>query len=178
MSDGPTFLPRVPEGEDRERLVCTRCGFIRYENPKIVVGSVATWEGKVLLCRRAIEPRRGLWTLPAGFMELNETPEEGALREAWEEARATLRLRDLLAVYTIRHISQVQLFYRAELVSADVSPGPESLEVALFAPGAIPDDIAFPSVRWALAHHAEAMATSGAWAPRTNPPGAVEDPVR
>jgi ADP-ribose pyrophosphatase YjhB (NUDIX family) len=95
------FERRVPPGEDRERLVCGKCGFIRYDNPKIVVGSVATWEGKILLCRRAIEPRAGFWTLPAGFMELGESPEEGALREAWEEARATLRIRDLLAVYTI-----------------------------------------------------------------------------
>ncbi len=150
--------------------MCTRCGFIHYENPKIIVGSVATWEGKILLCRRAIEPRRGFWTLPAGYMELNETPEEGALREAWEEARAKLAIGDLLAVYTIRHISQVQLFYRAELLSPEVEAGPESLEVGLFAPDAIPnDELAFPSVSWALAHHAEALSAAGPWAPRTNP---------
>lgn len=171
MSEPPHFLRVVPEGEDRERLTCQRCGFIAYDNPKVVVGSVATWEGKVLLCRRAIEPRRGLWTLPAGFLELNETPEEGALREADEEARARLRIVDLLAVYTVRHISQVQLFYRAELLSPDVAPGPESLEVALFDPGAIPTgEIAFPSVHWALAHSAEALAHEGPWIPRTNPP--------
>lgn len=177
MSDEPTFDRRIPDGEDRERLVCARCGFIRYENPKIVVGSVATWDGKILLCRRAIEPRAGLWTLPAGFMELNETPEEGALREAWEEARAELRITDLLAVYTIRHISQVQLFYRAELCSPSIGAGPESLEVGLFAPDALPSDIAFPSVRWALAHHAEACASPGPWVPRTNPSDASEDPL-
>ena len=171
MREPPDFRRMVPEGDDRERLTCQRCGFIAYENPKIVVGSVATWEGRVLLCRRAIEPRRGLWTLPAGFLELHETPEEGALREAREEACATLRIRDLLAIYTIRHISQVQLFYRAELVTPEIAPGPESLEVALFEPSAIPhEELAFPSVAWALAHHADALAHDGPWTPRTHPP--------
>lgn len=160
----------VPDGEDRERLTCQRCGFISYDNPKVVVGSVATWEGRVLMCRRAIEPQRGLWTLPAGFLELHESPEEGALREAEEEARARLRIVELLAIYTIKHISQVQIFYRAELVSPDVAPGPESLEVVLFDPAATPRaELAFPSVRWALDHHAEALAHAGPWTPRGNP---------
>jgi ADP-ribose pyrophosphatase YjhB (NUDIX family) len=169
MSDAPRFSRTIPPGEDRERLVCLRCGFVEYENPKVVVGVVATWGDRVLLCRRAIEPRRGAWTLPAGFLEQHESPEEGAIREAWEEARATLRIRDLLAVYTIKHISQVQLLYRAELLTAEVAPGPESLEVGLFTLDALPADIAFPSVRWALEHHAQASASAGPWTPRTNP---------
>lgn len=169
--DGPLhFVRRIPAGEDRERSVCGQCGFIHYENPKIVVGSVATWEGKILLCRRAIEPRSGLWTLPAGFLELGESPEEGAAREAWEEARARLRIRDLLAVYTIKRISQVQLFYRAELTSADIGAGPESLEVGLFHPSEIGAlELAFPSVGWALDHHGQASAHEGPWLPRVNP---------
>ncbi len=170
MADTPRFLRTIPEGEDRERLTCERCGFIAYDNPKIIVGSVATWEGRVLLCRRAIEPRRGLWTLPAGFLELNETPEEGARREAREEACAELRIGELLAVYTIRHISQVQLFYRAELVTPEIAAGPESLEVGLFEPDAIPrGELAFPSVAWALQHADEARVHAGPWVPRTNP---------
>lgn len=170
MDEPPNFLRRIPDGEDRERLVCTTCGFIRYENPKIVVGSVATWEGKVLMCRRAIEPSVGRWTLPAGYMELNETPEEGAAREAWEEARATLKIEGLLAIYTIRRISQVQLFYRAELASPNIAAGPESLEVGLFAPDeAAALELAFPSVSWALAHHAQAAAHAGPWLPVVNP---------
>jgi ADP-ribose pyrophosphatase YjhB (NUDIX family) len=169
------FVRTVPSGDDRERRVCATCGFVDYENPRIVVGSVATWEGQVLLCRRAIEPRRGFWTLPAGYLELNETPEEGARREAWEEARAKLSLDGLLAVYTIRRLSQVQLFYRASLLTPDVAAGPESQEVGLFAPEAIPrDEIAFPSVRWALTHHAEAVARGVVWTPATNPEGAEE----
>jgi ADP-ribose pyrophosphatase YjhB (NUDIX family) len=158
-----------------ERLVCPDCGFVEYENPKIVVGSVATWDGRVLLCRRAINPRKGFWTLPAGYMEVNETSEGGARREAWEEARARLDIRALLAVYNIPRISQVQLIYLADLVSPEVSAGPESAEVALFAWDDIPwGEIAFPSVRWALDHW-RALDGIGAFAPRTNPPGEVGD---
>ena len=142
---------RIPEGDDRERLVCPDCGFIAYENPKIVVGSVASWQGRVLLCRRAIDPRRGFWTLPAGYLEQNETTEAGALREAWEEARARLTLDGLLAVYNIPRISQVQLIYRAKLIDPAVAAGPESAEVGLFGWAEIPwGEIAFPTVRWAL----------------------------
>lgn len=169
------FSLKVPDGDDRPRPTCDRCGYVAYENPKIVVGSVATFEGRVLLCRRAIEPRRGFWTIPAGYLELEETPEEGAIREAWEEARAKLALHDLLAVYTVRRLSQVQLFYRAMLVSPEIEAGPESLEVGLFAPEEIPtDELAFPTVRWALAHHLEALGQP-VWTPRTNPPDASTD---
>ena len=167
----PSFDRRVPEGDDRARLVCRDCGFVDYENPKVVVGSVAAWDGRILLCRRAIEPRRGFWTLPAGYLELNETAPEGARREAWEEARAKLEIDQLLAVYSIPRISQIQLIYRARLTSPAVAPGPESLELDLFTWEAIPwDDLAFPSVHWALRDH-HALRGEAVFAPRGNPPG-------
>ncbi|MBY0335257.1 MAG: NUDIX hydrolase [Acetobacteraceae bacterium] len=145
------FSRQVPEGEDRERLVCGDCGFVAYENPKIVVGSVVAEDGRVLLCRRAIEPRRGFWTLPAGYMENGESLEEGAAREAWEEARARIEVEGVLGLYSIRRISQVQVIFRARLAEPGFSAGPESEAVALFNWEEIPwDDIAFPSVRWAL----------------------------
>jgi ADP-ribose pyrophosphatase YjhB (NUDIX family) len=154
---GPS-IRAVPEGDDRERLMCPDCGYVAYENPKIVVGSVVTADdGRILLCRRAIEPRKGFWTLPAGYMELHETCEAGAAREAWEEAHARIAIEGLLAVYDIPRISQVQLIYRARLTHPDVAAGPESAEVALFAWDAIPwEDIAFPSVHWSL-HRYKAM---------------------
>jgi len=145
------FAHRTPEGEDRERLICGDCGYVAYENPKIVVGSVVVEEGCILLCRRAIEPRRGFWTLPAGYMELGETIEEGARREAWEEARARLELDGILAIYSIARIGQVQIIYRAHLAEPGIDAGPESLEVRFFAWEDIPwNEIAFPSVHWAL----------------------------
>jgi ADP-ribose pyrophosphatase YjhB (NUDIX family) len=165
------FERRVPEGDDRQRLVCRDCGFVNYENPKIVVGSVATWQGRVLLCRRAIAPRRGFWTLPAGYLELHEAAADGARREAWEEARAELEIDQLLAVYSIPRISQVQLIYRAGLVTPAVSAGPETLELDLFDWSAIPwDDLAFPSVHWALRDYDE-LRGAAVFAPRGNPPG-------
>lgn len=167
---GPS-IRTVPEGDDHERLVCPDCGYIAYENPKVVVGAVCTWEDKILLCRRAIDPRTGFWTLPAGYMELNETSEQGAAREAWEEARADLRIEALLAVYNIPRISQVQLIYRAHLVTPNVSAGPESQEVGLFSWDDIPwDELAFPSVRWALTHFDEVRGMDS-FAPRGNPEG-------
>lgn len=167
----PSFDLKVPEGDDRSRLVCRDCGFINYENPKIVVGSVASWDGRILLCRRAIEPRLGFWTLPAGYLELNETAAEGARREAWEEARARLEIDQLLAVYSIPRISQIQLIYRARLASREVAPGPETLELDLFDWEAIPwDDLAFPSVHWALRDH-RALRDKAVFAPRGNPQG-------
>lgn len=147
----PSFIRTMPEGEDRERLTCRDCGFVAYENPKIVVGSVVAVGGRVLLCRRAIEPRHGFWTLPAGYMEMGETVEEGATREAWEEARARIRIEGVLAVYSIARIGQVQVIFRAGLHEPGFEAGPESLEVALFDWDDIPwNDIAFPSVHWAL----------------------------
>ena len=148
------FTRDVPEGDNVERDVCGLCGFVHYQNPKIVVGSVICHEERYLLCRRAIEPGRGRWTLPAGYMENGETTEAAALREAREEAEVDIRLGSLLAVYSLPHISQVQLFYLARLNSVHMAPGPESLEVGLFAWEDIPwSTLAFPTVRWAL-HHA------------------------
>jgi ADP-ribose pyrophosphatase YjhB (NUDIX family) len=151
----PTAGPRtriVPANDDRERLSCPECGYIAYDNPKIVVGAVVTWEDKILLCKRAINPRAGFWTLPAGFLELNESTEEGARREAWEEARARIEIDALLGVYNILRLSQVQIFYRARLTSAAIAAGAESLAVSLFAWEDIPwETLAFPSVHWALA---------------------------
>lgn len=170
---GPTgpSIRRIPEGDTHERLVCPDCGFVNYENPKIVVGSVAVWDRRVLMCRRAINPRKGFWTLPAGYMEVNETSIAGAEREAWEEARARLNVRALLAVYNIPRISQVQLIYLADLATPEVTPGPESIEVGLFDWDGIPwDAIAFPSVRWAL-NQWRAVGDVAAFVPGTNPPG-------
>ncbi|MBB5688413.1 NUDIX hydrolase [Roseomonas alkaliterrae] len=145
------FVRRIPEGDDRERLMCPDCGHVAYENPKVVVGSVVAEGDTVLLCRRAIEPRSGYWTIPAGYMELGETVEEGARREAWEEARARIAIEGVLAVYSIARIGQVQVIFRARLEEPGFEPGPESLEVRRFAWAEIPwEEIAFPSVRWAL----------------------------
>ncbi len=148
-------MRQIPAGDNRERMVCPDCGHIAYENPKVVVGSVVVHDDRVLLCRRAIDPRRGFWTLPAGYLELGETVDEGARREAEEEASARIALDGILAVFSISRIGQVQVIYRArfaEPLSAPLfAPGPESLEVGLFRWSEIPwDTIAFPSVRWAL----------------------------
>jgi ADP-ribose pyrophosphatase YjhB (NUDIX family) len=169
------MVREIPAGDDRLRLVCPDCGYIVYENPKIVVGSVVDLDDKILLCRREIGPRRGYWTLPAGYLELDETTQDGAIREAWEEALARIEILTLLAVYNIPRISQVQLIYRAKLLSPDIAPGPESQEVELFAWDDIPwSDIAFPSVHWALNHHHE-IGDETVFAPRTNPPGETGD---
>jgi ADP-ribose pyrophosphatase YjhB (NUDIX family) len=163
------FARAIPEGDDRERLVCGDCGFVLYDNPKIVVGSVVRWDDKILMCRRAINQRRGFWTLPAGYLELNESTQAGAAREAWEEARAKIAIETLLAIYDIPRISQVQLIYRARLIDENIAAGPESLEVKLFGWDEIPwDEIAFPSVRWALGHEKDVLAT-GDLTPRGTP---------
>jgi ADP-ribose pyrophosphatase YjhB (NUDIX family) len=150
----PDFVRRIPEGDNRERLICADCGHIAYDNPKVVVGSVVVADGSVLMCRRAIEPRRGLWTLPAGYLEHGETLEEGAVREAWEEAQAEIALDGILGVFSISRIGQVQVIFRARFASPGVprfAAGQESLDVALFPAPRIPrDEIAFPSVVWAL----------------------------
>ena len=169
------FTNRVPTGDSLARDICDRCGFIHYDNPKIVVGSVVTHENRFLLCRRAIEPRKGYWTLPAGFMEHGETTEEGARREAREEANADIRIRDLLAIYNIPRIAQVQMMYRAELASPEFSAGPESLDVALFAWEEIPwEQLAFPSAYWALKQFRSVM-DQAVIAPFSNPDGDLAD---
>ena len=171
---GPTSV-MVPEGDNRPRHVCLDCGFIHYRNPLVVVGSVCVWDDRLLVCRRAIEPRKGYWTIPAGYLELDEATHAGAAREAAEEANADIAIERLLAVYNIPRISQVQVIYAARLNSAAVSPGEESLEVALLAWDDIPwSDLAFPSVRWALDHYRDATET-GDWSPRANPSGETGD---
>jgi len=165
------FSLQTPEGETQPRLVCDTCGFINYVNPRVVVGTVCDWQDRVLLCRRAIEPRQGFWTIPAGYLEEHESTVEGALRETREEACAEPDIRGLLAVYNIPRISQVQLIYAASLRTDGVAAGEETLEVGLFTWERIPwSEIAFPSVRWVLGHAREARGKA-LHAPFTNPPG-------
>ena len=167
---GPS-VRSIPEGDNRERMICAECGYILYDNPKIVVGSVAKWGERILLVRRSINPRYGYWTLPAGYLELNESASAGAEREAWEEARARIEIEGLLAIYDIPRISQVQLVFRARLLDERISAGPESLEVGLFDWDEIPwSQLAFPSNRWALQHDREAQ-LSRDFTTRINPPG-------
>jgi len=146
---------RVPDGDSFPRHVCTRCGKVHYINPLIVVGCVPEADGKILLCRRAIEPRYGYWTIPAGFMENGETMAEGAARETMEEAMARVEVSDLFAVVDVIHARQVHMMFRARLLGG-FGAGAESLEVRLFEPDEIPwGDIAFQSVRFALEKYLE-----------------------
>ena len=137
----------IPPGDNIPRYVCQHCGMVHYQNPKIVAGCIPEWEDKILLCRRAIEPRHGLWTLPAGFMENHETTLQGAVRETLEETRAVVDIDSLYAMFNIPHISQVYLIFRAAMTDLNFGPTNESLEVALFAEDEIPwDEMAFPVV--------------------------------
>jgi ADP-ribose pyrophosphatase YjhB (NUDIX family) len=171
-----SFRREIPDGDTHERDVCATCGFINYVNPKIVTGAIVRHAGRILICRRAIEPRVGYWTLPAGFMEVGETAEQAAMREAREEANARITIDRLLAVYTIPRIAQVQIMYLAHLEDESVSPGPESLEVMLVGWDEIPwDDIAFPSVTWALEQYRSVEGRTD-FAPFSNPPGQFGDP--
>lgn len=145
---------RIPDKDDRKRHICDACETIHYQNPNIIVCSLPCHEDQVLLCRRSIEPRYGLWTLPGGFMENNETTLEGARRETLEEACARIDIHGLYSYYNLPHINQVHLFYRATLLDLDFSPGEESLEVELFHYSEIPwDKIAFPAVSNTLEHY-------------------------
>ncbi len=147
---------RIPPGDHLPRSICSSCGTIHYENPRVVVGCVPEREGRILLCKRAIEPRRGFWTIPAGFWENNETLQEGAARESMEEALADVEIGSLLAVASVVHAQQVHIFFRARLRKAEFGVGPESLEVKLVRPEEIPwDDIAFPSTDFALRRYLE-----------------------
>lgn len=143
---------RIPDdGDTRERAVCPACGEIHYVNPLIVTGTVPTWDDRILLCRRAIEPRRGKWTLPAGFMELDETLAEGAARETVEESGAAFDLGPLFSALSVPRVGQVHFFFLATLRSAALDPGPESLEAALFREADIPwDGIAFATIERTL----------------------------
>lgn len=148
---GSTVTFRVPAGDNLPRHVCDQCGNIHYENPRLVVGCVAEYEKKILLCRRAIEPRLGFWTLPAGFMENGETTANAAMRETQEEAGAAVVIEAPFALYSIAHIHQVHLFYRGRLPTPHHVAGEESLEVGLFAAADIPwKDLAFRSVKLCL----------------------------
>jgi ADP-ribose pyrophosphatase YjhB (NUDIX family) len=148
---GALVSRRTPVGDTHERFVCEACQTIHYQNPKMVVGCIPEWEERILLCRRAIEPRHGFWTLPAGFMELRETTAEAAAREALEEANASIEIGELYTLYNLPHIDQVYLIYRSRLRSLDYAPGDESLEVRLFSEAEIPwEQIAFPVVTYTL----------------------------
>jgi ADP-ribose pyrophosphatase YjhB (NUDIX family) len=148
---GAHVVQRVPPGETLVRWVCEHCGDIHYQNPKLVIGTVPEHEGRVLLCRRAIEPRYGYWTLPAGFMENDETTGQAALRETLEEAGATIELQEPFTLISVPRVNQVHLFYRARLRSLEFKPGEETLEVALVEEAGIPwQDIAFRTVGYTL----------------------------
>lgn len=141
----------IPNGDNRERHICDACGTVHYHNPKIVAGCIATWDDQVLLCRRAIQPRRGLWTVPAGFMENGETTYEGAARETLEEANARVAVDGLYMTVNLPHINQVYMLFRARLLDLDFSPGEESLDVELFTRERIPwKELAFPTVALSL----------------------------
>ena len=147
---------RIPADDNRERATCTACGSVFYENPLNVVGTVPAWHDQVLLCRRNIEPRYGLWTLPAGFLELGESTEAGALRETDEEAGVRVELQGLFTVLNVVRVGQVHLFYRARLLDTVFAPGPETIEARLFAESEVPwDELAFRTVRETLRHYFE-----------------------
>ena len=147
---------KIPAGDTHARHVCEACGTIHYINPKIVVGALAEWEGKILMCRRAIEPRLGFWTLPAGFMENHETTGQGAIRETFEEAKARVELGPMFSLINVPHISQVHIVYRARLLDLDFGPGEESLEVVLMDETQIPwNEIAFRSITLTLQRYIE-----------------------
>lgn len=143
----------VPEGDDHLRHICDDCGTIHYRNPKVIAGCIPVWQDKVLLCKRAIDPRKGFWTLPAGYMEQGETLGQAAVREAWEEANVLVELDKLYTLFSLPEISQIYIFFRARMVDERFSPGLESLETQLFSEEEIPwDDISFETVYRSLVY--------------------------
>ena len=151
---GGPLVMKVPEDEDRPRHCCSKCGLIHYQNPKIVVGCIPEWQDRILLCLRGIEPRKGLWTLPAGFLENGETLAEGAERETFEETRARVTHMQPYRLFNISHVSQVYMMFRARLQAKIFEPTPESLEVRLFAEDEIPwKTLAFPVIEETLSHY-------------------------
>ena len=166
------FSLQRPPGDDHLRQVCDTCGFINYINPRIVAGVVVSDDkGRILLCRRAIEPRHGFWTVPAGFMEEGETTSQGAAREVWEEALARVHVDALLGIYEVPRISQVHFMYRGVLVGDEFGAGQESLEVAWFDYENIPwDELAFPTGAWALKDWAKVVGQE-TFMPFSNPVG-------
>ena len=144
----------VPAGDNVPRHVCGDCGAIHYKNPLIVIGAIPEWEDCILLCKRAIEPRLGKWTLPGGFMELGETTGQAAIRETLEEAKARIELSEAFTMLSVPHVNQVHIFYRARLLDLEFGPGEESLEVALFKESEIPwREIAFRTTSATLKHY-------------------------
>lgn len=154
---GASVTFRIPSGDNLPRYVCDECNTVHYQNPRIITGCIAEWNERILLCKRAIEPRHGFWTLPAGFMENGETVHQGAAREAMEEANATINDMSLFCSFSIPHISQVYMMFRGTLDQGRASPGDESLEVDLFNEQDIPwDELAFPVIRETLKlYHAD-----------------------
>jgi ADP-ribose pyrophosphatase YjhB (NUDIX family) len=153
---GAAVVQRIPAGDSLPRYVCDVCAIVHYENPKILVGCIPEWEERILLCKRAIEPRHGLWTLPAGFMENGETTQQGALRETLEEANARVEVGPLYALYNLPHANQVYLLFRARLLDLDFSAGSESLETRLFTETEIPwEQIAFRTIQHTLRQYYE-----------------------
>ncbi len=150
---GSTVTYRVPADDNRDRAICDTCGEIHYENPINVVGTLPVWGDQVLLCRRNIEPRKGYWTLPAGFLELGESTSEGAMRETDEEAGARIELGELFTILNVVRAGQVHLFYLARMIDTTLAPGPETIEAQLFSESDIPwPEIAFRTVRTTLEH--------------------------
>jgi len=153
---GQAVVSQIPDGDHLPRFVCAACSTIHYENPKIIAGCIPEWEGKILLCRRAIEPRRGFWTVPAGFMENGEAVQDAAAREAQEEALADVEIGSLAAIINVIRAHQVHIMFRARLRNTSFGVGPESLEVGLYAEHEIPwSDIAFLSVDFTLRSYLE-----------------------
>ena len=147
---------KIPADDNRHRHVCDSCELIHYQNPKIIAGCIPVWEDKILLCRRAIEPRHGYWTLPAGFMEMGETTSEAAVRETLEEANARVEIDGLYALINLPHVNQVYMMFRSQLLDLDFSPGQESLEVALYVEDDIPwEELAFTTIRHSLKFYFE-----------------------
>jgi len=151
---GARVILKIPEDDNRHRHVCPECETIHYRNPKIVAGCIPEWGDRVLLCRRAIEPRYGLWTLPAGYMETGESSVDAAVRETLEEANARVEVLDLYMIINLPHVDQVYMMFRSRLLDENYSSGAESLEVALYAEKDIPwDRLAFPTIRETLKHY-------------------------
>lgn len=149
---GHTVRFAIPDGDNRPRFLCDSCGTIHYQNPRIIAGTLPYLDNKVLLCKRAIEPRYGYWTLPAGFMENKESLDQAALRETFEEATASINQPELYTVISLPHVDQVFMIFRGEL-AADFAPGVESLEVAMFSEEEVPwDQLAFPTIERSLRH--------------------------
>ncbi|MBO67965.1 MAG: NUDIX hydrolase [Acidiferrobacteraceae bacterium] len=158
---GSTVNLLIPDGDNLPRHVCTECGMIHYQNPKIVAGCIPEWQSQILLCRRAIEPRLGLWTIPAGFMENGETLQQAAQRETYEEACADVDIKGLYSIFNLPHVNQIYIIFRGQLKEKEFAPGLESLETALFEQDQIPwAEMAFPAVIKTLERYFEDRKTN------------------